>query len=627
LAYSAASFSETTVTAHKLLLPPSADIAATIADCGKKEDHYFASAFRKRRNQEADRGWELLEQIFSFLFRAGNASEPFGPVMQVEGRRSMIPDDLTDPQLDALAATLSEIDDPEYRARISDVLWLRQRDPTAARVAVENYLATGSRLEDPEHWTASIERYERAVRLARQVESKGELPKRILAHLEGRVRHYDGQDPLYFSLKALHLLEEFAFGDFAKLAEIAGRVAAVSRAARSFDRARSYYDIQARLLKRSKQQDAAEAARVSRAECFCEEADEREKGGSFMAARVFWEKAVAAFRERPALRPRVQEMQKRLAIAGKNTLDEMQPHQTEIDLSEPIARSQKAIAGQPSEDAFFTLLTFLSPMDPARLREQVLESMRTHPLQWHFDQDMFDAAGRKVGKRPAVSSDPERYETTVRGFMEQQASLERSLRLHGYIAPGLRQLLSEHEIDELTIESLIGDSKLIPEGRLPLFVQGIAAGFRWDFLTALHLLIPQVENGLREMLTSLGVTPRNMDPEGIEEVWSYERILSHKATKETLGEPLVFDLESLLVGRLGPNFRNLVAHGLLSHDALNSEVAVYLWWLLLRLTALPTRKLTEFIQRQQQSTSSAGTEAKADSRAPLPVAINGHVTG
>jgi hypothetical protein len=67
-----------------------------------------------------------------------------------------------------------------------------------------------------------------------------------------------------------------------------------------------------------------------------------------------------------------------------------------------------------------------------------------------------------------------------------------------------------------------------------------------------------------------------------------------------LGASLIYELQSLLVARLGANFRNLVAHGLLSADAFESETALYLWWLLLRLIALPSAKMTAFIERCKQ---------------------------
>lgn len=94
---------------------------------------------------------------------------------------------------------------------------------------------------------------------------------------------------------------------------------------------------------------------------------------------------------------------------------------------------------------------------------------------------------------------------------------------------------------------------LIQEDRRSLFVQGLLAGFRWDFPTALHLLIPQVENGLRKMLNDLG-----------------------DQTGRQLPQP----------HRARPAF----------DEALRSETAFYLWWLLLRLIALPTAKMTAFIE-------------------------------
>lgn len=583
------------------VLPAAEEIAAAITESDKKEDASYTALFRRRHAAEPGRGWNLLADVFNFLFRASNVSDPFGPMVQMDDKRSLIPSDLSDAQLDALATTLRAIDDPEYRARIGDVLWLRRRDVSAARLAVESYLASGSHLEHPEHWTAAMERYERAVRLGRQLESKGDLPRTVLAHLQARVFHYDGKDPLYFSRKALALLEEFAFGDFTKLAEIAGRVATEARSAGNYDRARSYFDTQARLLKRAQQAEAAEAARVALAETFEEEAEAREQANAYIAAHAFWEQALKAFRDRPSLRNRIPEIHKRLAEAGKKTLGEMKAHSVEMDLSEMAAEAEKHIAGRTREDAFFALVLLVAPIDPQKLREDTLASMRDSPLRTLIDAAVYDAAGRKIGVRPAASNgDPSQQEAAVEGFMEESARFHRQPTLMGVVAPAMRQLLSEHEIDENILESLIGDSLLIPEGRRPLFLQGLAAGFRWDFSTALHLLVPQVENGLRHVLETYGVTPRNVDAAGVEEVWSYERILSHPKIKEVLGESMVYELESLLVGRLGANFRNLIAHGLLSPDALNSDVAFYLWWILLRLISIPTQRLREYAERNRK---------------------------
>jgi hypothetical protein len=66
-------------------------------------------------------------------------------------------------------------------------------------------------------------------------------------------------------------------------------------------------------------------------------------------------------------------------------------------------------------------------MDPAKLRQEAIDYIRDHPLQSLHDAQMFDAAGRKVGTRPAASpTNPQLQEAAVRGFMEHLARLHRT---------------------------------------------------------------------------------------------------------------------------------------------------------------------------------------------------------
>jgi hypothetical protein len=166
-----------------------------------------------------------------------------------------------------------------------------------------------------------------------------------LRHLEARVLHYNGSDPLYFTQKSLELLAEFSFGQFEPLAEIAGRMAQEARAAGDFDRARSHFAVQARLLKSAKLLEGAEGARVAMAECWADEARSREQAGASIAA------------------------------------------------------TRKAMTGLSLEDAFLTFATLIPLIDPVNLREEAIEYIRDHPLQSLHDAHMFDAAGRKVGTR------------------------------------------------------------------------------------------------------------------------------------------------------------------------------------------------------------------------------------
>ena len=75
--------------------------------------------------------------------------------------------------------------------------------------------------------------------------------------------------------------------------------------------------------------------------------------------------------------------------------------------------------------------------------------------------------------------------------------------------------------------------------------------------------------------------------------------LTDENAKVVLGEDMLYELRTLMAGRLGPNLRNSIAHGLLDKQSLNGEMGFYLWWVLLRLTAQPTSGMVAFAERKR----------------------------
>lgn len=577
------------------------EISAVIESLERTHSHDLASAFGKKASPNVKNGWSLLKQLFDFHFRPSNTLEPFGPVMTSGYRRTMIPDDLSDDELSFLAGTLERVSHPEYRARIGDVLWLRHKDFKSARLATEAYLEAGIAVEHPERWTYSIERYERAIRLARQVEPKGALPQSVLNHLESRVFHYNGSDPLFFTSRALELLSEFRYGDFPRLAEIAGRVAESARLSGDFRRARFYFSVQAKHLKLAKLSKEAEQVRVASARTYVEAAETHEANSSFMVAHSFWAEAIKAFRDRASLRDEIPELQRRYSAAGNKVRGEMRQVSSDtVDISKFVDESIAAVRDRPMDEAVFALVSLVRLNSPSELRRSTEKSIADQPLHAIIAASIYDATGRKIGVRPSIlTEDKAEYERAISGLMEHEAAIGRNLTVHAQIAPALRQIIDDHDIGDSEVADLLGDSIFIPEDRRELFFQAFAAGFRWDFSTALHILIPQVENALRYVLTQHEIAPVNVDQHGVEELWGYERILTNPITTKIFGEDFVYELRALLVERLGPNLRNLFAHGALSPNDFQGEVALYLWWLFLRLTALPTSGMRAFIERKK----------------------------
>ena len=98
----------------------------------------------------------------------------------------LLPPDISNEHLELLKQFVSEIQDPELRARIADILWYRRVDKAFqfAELAVDSYLdaATGfDRLE------ASHDRYlriERALQLAARLDKTGQRFATVINFIE-----------------------------------------------------------------------------------------------------------------------------------------------------------------------------------------------------------------------------------------------------------------------------------------------------------------------------------------------------------------------------------------------------------------------------------------------------------
>jgi hypothetical protein len=101
---------------------------------------------------------------------------------------------------------------------------------------------------------------------------------------------------------------------------------------------------------------------------------------------------------------------------------------------------------------------------------------------------------------------------------------------------------------------------------------GVEAYFAVDHPKAIHLLVPQIENALRFLLTLLGRPankPRHGDPSSMTEK-TLTDILEHEPViKEMLGDAAHAYLLSFLADPRGRNLRNRMSHGLMAAEEFN----------------------------------------------------------
>jgi hypothetical protein len=151
------------------------------------------------------------------------------------------------------------------------------------------------------------------------------------------------------------------------------------------------------------------------------------------------------------------------------------------------------------------------------------------------------------------------------------------------------------------------DSPLIVEDRIPFFRDGLAAYEASDYLKAIHVLIPQVENCLRRLLELLNLSPTKSSDEGdgTYELKNMYDCLNEKGVREALEDKLWYFLKALYVDNRGLNLRNVMSHGIAEYEAFNKLNAA----LVVQSVVLLSIVRPSAVTLAEEETEQAGDEA------------------
>ena len=151
------------------------------------------------------------------------------------------------------------------------------------------------------------------------------------------------------------------------------------------------------------------------------------------------------------------------------------------------------------------------------------------------------------------------------------------------VLPALQTLRREHRLRLGDFINLARRCPLVPGGREEQVGRGLLAGYQGDYATAIHLLVPQLEHMMRIALQTAGHSTQQIGNDGVQSEKGLGALADSSATTDLLGDDRAFELKALFCEPIGPNLRNMVAHGLLDDDVAGSAYSFYAWWWVLRL--------------------------------------------
>jgi hypothetical protein len=527
---------------------------------------------------------ELLSAVLGMMLK-DDRRQPFtsmasGATADGLPWRTAIPADLLDEHVKILLAMLATVKTPAIRARLADVLWHRlpRRNPEHARVAVEEYLNVAEVTFDPNNWVISEQAFSRAFGLAASLGSSQPEIQAVVAKAWSFLARLDGNDPLFYTAKLIDRISKFIENAEAEI--LLERVKTIIDAGGDFDRLRTYYDVAIRLARKIEHEVDVKALRLAQAETHVTQGQYAPtnslKAVHFSVARQALLNAAAD----PA---RIAEVAAMLDEAQTMAVSEMTSVAVEMHFGDMPIIARDHVRGLDPVHGLWQLAGMPLLSKKTDIRRVAEKNVGEFHFVYGFQRRLVSSDGREQAKIPgAIGADEYDREAAVIAAMREVAAHSRLSAVVSAIEPARHQLLSEHAYSLDEIFEALRDRPLIPAGHCGLWAKGIHAGLVGEYDVAAHILAPQMENALREVLRRHGhivYTTQN----NFQRLLSLEDVLGHEASAKIFDENYIFVIDTALANRLGANLRNNIAHGLLSDASSSTVETAYLWWLSLNL--------------------------------------------
>ena len=496
-----------------------------------------------------------------------------------------------EPYQDALHSIASEVEDPELRAIVADVLWVMRYKPyhKMGILAIDAYLQSARLLETSTNWHDCTRRIERALQIAARLDRKGKHFSDTVAYIEDLLERLNATQLYQGSSHLLRLLLDFNEGDASKCIPLALRLAESYEDIEDWEGTRTGWNSLARWHERVKNEPEAKSAKLQAARTY-----EYEAIALMSLAEPKYIKAihtltcgVEALRRAGAPKEDIDRVHA-LLLRYQRENDSYSEFRFEVDVHDLVENARNAVKGLPLQDSIFiTAASFQSP-SVKRLQEFAIELQEKNPIQFMITKRIVDERGRVVGKRPGKDLNSiDEIDITTSATMFEEAGRRQDLTAFGVILPALRQINLDYRVIPRDLLAIVANNPFVPRDREEIFLRGLYFGLCLDFVPALHLLVPQIENSIRHILERRGTVDSSLDSQGIQKVLGLDKLLHMPEVEDIFGEDTVFDMQGLLLERVGTNMRNRLAHGLLNDADSNSMRSVYVWALVLRLCCIP----------------------------------------
>lgn len=243
-----------------------------------------------------------------------------------------------------------------------------------------------------------------------------------------------------------------------------------------------------------------------------------------------------------------------LQNSSNNILDEMS--KIEVPFKIPQDKFKEYINEMTSGTKEEVLEKFIIQYIPNKedLEKQLLNTSKNAPLFALCPIQLYDYKGRPISKIGNIEYD-----------LDGNLALHISKTLNFsavFLHATIQENINKKNFSKENIMHFLQDCPLFENDRQEIISRGIDAYFNNDYLTMLHLLIPQIENAVRNIVELSGHSSlkRQKNNNGFQ-LKTFEELLGDDAVL-SIGKDFAYYLRIVFTDQRGWNLRNLLCHGI-----------------------------------------------------------------
>lgn len=571
-------------------------ILGIAANTAKEAGESYADALR------------VLSGIASYHFVPEDRAEPFHPMWTIGPERALIPSDLHPDQILVLADFASTISNLPMRARVNDVC--RVRDPKnvdAGMRAVEAYVACVEAVRKGEaefpfenkspSCRMACDLLRRATIIASSMGWKRPQfdPLRVLIS-DITARAADEIDGYGF-VRAATLCFDKSIWDSPTIAAHAEDLAKHPSLSQNFWLQKDLWELAARAHGDNKDEPNRNRCLIEAGETYVANADARTD--SAMVQASFLNNAIQALRQIPGTAARRKELHDRMTAIQPNIADEMSVFSHSEDITEEVDAIEKFVAGKTLPEVIRILFACINSPDPATLRDEVIQESG-NSISAFMPVTVSDSQGRTRFIAPGLATHGPPDEEQVRFLINRREEFRRQAAVATRINPIRRMVMANHSISIRALIPIMYVSHFVPPDHEMIFAKALVRFLGGDDMEAASLLVPQLENSLRHLLSLSGVETNKINQDGTQEERTLGALLDsyRESLEKLLPTSILQELDLLFNFRGGPSIRNEQAHGKTPDHGFFDTNVIYSTWLILKLAALPAFRMWDELSKE-----------------------------